>query len=82
MTDIVDRLMREAHLVHRSHLDAEFGPAGGNPNAKLEQSLEYQAAQEIRRLRQQVLDMCAHGIDCLNDCAVRDMCFTRGKEDA
>ena len=49
--DIVEQLMDAAHEVLDSRLCSEFGPAGGNPKAKLEDSIEYIAAKEIVRLR-------------------------------
>jgi len=47
-----DALMKAAKQVHEDRLVAEFGPGGGNPDAKLEDSLEYRAAQEIKQLQE------------------------------
>jgi len=57
MSDIVEDLMSAAKQLLDDRLCAEFGPCGGNPNAKLEDGLECKAAQEIKRLRQWVNDL-------------------------
>ena len=57
MEDMYDALMHLAHKLHTDRLSAEFGPGGGNPNATLEEGIEYKAAQEIKRLRSWVSDL-------------------------
>lgn len=57
MDDIVNRLMKSAQQLLDDRLCAEFGPGGGNPNAKIEDGLEYKAAQEIKKLRQWIDDL-------------------------
>lgn len=49
--DIVDRLRKQAEEGARARKDAEFGPGGGNPDAKPEDHLEWEAANEISGLR-------------------------------
>ena len=52
--DIVDQLKQEARARANDRRIAEFGPGGGNPNAKAEDHLEWKAAEEIIRLRLEV----------------------------
>lgn len=54
--DLVARLRREAKNLAASRQVAEFGPGGGNPNARPEDHVEWQAADEIERLAKEVKD--------------------------
>lgn len=49
--NIADRLRKQAEQATEDRRTAEFGPAGGNPNAKAEQHIEWEAADEIDKLK-------------------------------
>ena len=54
--DIVDRLRKQAEERAQARKDAEFGPGGGNPEARPEDHLEWEAANEISGLRKMLKD--------------------------
>jgi len=57
MGNLVELLMMEAKQILEDRRCAEFGPAGGNPHANIEDSLSYKAAAEIKRLSAWVEDL-------------------------
>ena len=50
MSDLVSRLREAAEEEKQARIDAEFGPGGGNPDAKAEDALEWEAAERIAEL--------------------------------
>lgn len=51
MSDLVKQLRDEAEKRAEDRRICEFGPGGGNPNARAHEHLEWKAADEIERLR-------------------------------
>lgn len=56
MTNLVEKLRKQAEEFAEGRRIAEFGPAGGNPDARAEQHLEWKAADEIVRLREVIYE--------------------------
>lgn len=67
---IEDLLMVQAKEVHENRLSSEFGPGGGNPKAKLEESLEYKAAQKITKLK----ELCRKAVRMSRSCSWTGAC--------
>jgi hypothetical protein len=52
--DIVAWLRKEAEEIAESHRQSLYGPGGGKPDAKREDYREWEAAEEIVRLRAEI----------------------------